>query len=43
MCKNEVILFVRAGLQRFAVRNIYRSLRLCLIGATQKELAWQAQ
>jgi hypothetical protein len=43
MCKNEVIFFVQADLQRFAMRNIYRSLPLFLIDATQKELAWQAQ
>jgi hypothetical protein len=43
LCKNEVILFARLDLLRFALRNIWRSLVLFLIAATQKELAWQAR
>jgi len=39
LCKNEVILLAHRHLHQIAMRNIYRSLLLILVGATQKELA----
>lgn len=39
LCKNEVIFLAHRHLHQIAMRNIYRSLLLILVGATQKELA----
>ena len=43
LCKNEVIFLAQLHLHRIAMRNIYRSLLLILVGATQKELARQVR
>ena len=43
MCKNEVICLAQQDLHEIAMRNIYRSLLLILVGATQKELARQVR
>jgi transposase-like protein len=43
VCKNEVISLARQDLHGITMRNIYRSLLLLLVGATQKELARQVR
>src|ERR1700689_3530030 len=43
LCKNEVIFLAQLHLHQIAMRNIYRSLLLILVGATQKELARQVR
>ncbi len=41
LCKNEIICLAHKDLQGITMKNIYRSLFLILVGATQKELARQ--
>jgi putative transposase len=41
VCKNEIICMAQKELQGITMKNIYRSLFLILVGATQKELARQ--
>src|SRR5580704_17919552 len=41
LCKNEIICMAHKDLQEITMKNIYRSLFLVLVGATQKELARQ--
>src|SRR3984957_10826069 len=41
LCKNEIICMARKDLHGITMKNIYRSLFLVLVGATQKELARQ--
>src|SRR5580698_4601189 len=41
LCKNEVICVAHKDLHGITMKNIYRSLFLILVGATQKELARQ--
>ena len=41
LCKNEVICMAHKDLHGITMKNIYRSLFLILVGATQKELARQ--
>ncbi len=43
MCKNEVIFHAHQDLHEIIMGNIYRSLLLVLVGATQKELARQVR
>ena len=41
LCKNEIICMAHKDLHGITMKNIYRSLFLILVGATQKELARQ--
>jgi hypothetical protein len=41
VCKNEVISMAHKDLYGITMKNIYRSLFLLLVGATQKEMARQ--
>jgi hypothetical protein len=43
LCKNEIIFLAQADLHRLALGNVCGSLVLFRIGATRKELAWQAR
>ena len=43
LCKNEIICMAHKDLHGITMKNIYRSLFLLLVGATQKELARQVR